>query len=207
MMAGWEHWSLVEVPLFAGVMASTHLTMSCGQTLMHYWLGHRRIGGALFRNHINFHHARYARDHLTSPLPEPGKGNNTPYFYVPVILAGAAVWCVLPPGLFIAVSLAAGTSFFVHVWLDKAYHADSTYLSRFAWFRRKQQLHFTHHLHANSNFAVVDFFWDRLLGTYREPDPTPAPGTEASGVRIQGAYAKYLAGSPTPPAAENTHRP
>jgi sterol desaturase/sphingolipid hydroxylase (fatty acid hydroxylase superfamily) len=43
-------------------------------------------------------------------------------------------------------------------------------LERFAWFRRKQQLHFVHHLHANRNFAVIDFFWDRLFGTYREPD-------------------------------------
>ena len=42
--------------------------------------------------------------------------------------------------------------------------------TRFAWFRHKQQLHFVHHLHADSNFAVIDFFWDRLLGTYRRPD-------------------------------------
>jgi sterol desaturase/sphingolipid hydroxylase (fatty acid hydroxylase superfamily) len=25
-------------------------------------------------------------------------------------------------------------------------------------------------MHANSNFAVIDFFWDRVLGTYRNPD-------------------------------------
>jgi sterol desaturase/sphingolipid hydroxylase (fatty acid hydroxylase superfamily) len=25
-------------------------------------------------------------------------------------------------------------------------------------------------MHANSNFAVIDFFWDRMLGTYRKPD-------------------------------------
>ena len=36
--------------------------------------------------------------------------------------------------------------------------------------RRKRQLHFAHHLHASSNFAVIDFFWDRMLGTYRKPD-------------------------------------
>jgi sterol desaturase/sphingolipid hydroxylase (fatty acid hydroxylase superfamily) len=43
-------------------------------------------------------------------------------------------------------------------------------LERFAWFRRKRQLHFAHHLHANSNFVVIDLFWDRILGTYRKPD-------------------------------------
>ncbi len=40
----------------------------------------------------------------------------------------------------------------------------------FAWFRRKQELHFVHHRHAGSNFAVIHFFWDRILGTYRRPD-------------------------------------
>jgi sterol desaturase/sphingolipid hydroxylase (fatty acid hydroxylase superfamily) len=47
-------------------------------------------------------------------------------------------------------------------------------LSRLAWFKRKQQLHFVHHTHANSNFAIIDNFWDRLLGTYRNPDADDA---------------------------------
>ncbi len=54
--------------------------------------------------------------------------------------------------------------------LRQACHAQETKLVRFAWFGRKQQLHFVHHVHADSNFAVIDFFWDRLLGTYRLPD-------------------------------------
>jgi sterol desaturase/sphingolipid hydroxylase (fatty acid hydroxylase superfamily) len=170
MIANWIRWSLVEIPLCALVVVSTHAVMSCGQTLMHYWIGHRRIGGVLYRNHINFHHAHYAKGHLTSPDPEAGEGNNTPYFLIPVFLAGAAVYFVLPLFMFVAVTVAAATSFAAHVWLDKAYHVQGSYLERFAWFRRKRQLHFVHHLHANSNFAVIDFFWDRLLGTYRDTD-------------------------------------
>ena len=69
-----------------------------------------------------------------------------------------------------AKALAAGASFYAHVYFDKAYHVEGSRLERFAWFRRKQQLHFVHHLHANTNFAVIDFFWDRLLGTYRNPE-------------------------------------
>jgi sterol desaturase/sphingolipid hydroxylase (fatty acid hydroxylase superfamily) len=53
---------------------------------------------------------------------------------------------------------------------DKEYHVEGSWLHRFAWFRRKQELHFVHHRHANSNFAVIHFFWDRILGTYRRPD-------------------------------------
>ena len=172
MTAGLAHWSLIDVPLFALAIAGTHLVMSCGQTLMHYWLGHTRLGGRLFRNHINYHPAHYARGHLTSAVGEGNEGNNTPYFLIPTIVAGAAVFLILPLGLFIAVALTAGASFYAHVYFDKAYHVEGAYLGRFAWFRRKQQLHFVHHLHANRNFAVIDFFWDRVLGTYRETDRT-----------------------------------
>ena len=51
-------------------------------------------------------------------------------------------------------------------------HAERSNLARLAWFGREQQLHFVHHLHANSNFGVIHAFWDRLLGTYRSPDRT-----------------------------------
>jgi hypothetical protein len=48
-------------------------------------------------------------------------------------------------------------------FFDKEYHVEGSRLQRFAWFRRKQELHFVHHRHANSNFAVIHFFWDRFL--------------------------------------------
>jgi sterol desaturase/sphingolipid hydroxylase (fatty acid hydroxylase superfamily) len=180
MMAGWipawGHWALIEVPLFTLVILSTHLVVSGGQTVMHRWLGHRRIGGALFRNHINFHHTLYARGHLAAArdhvatAEEANDGNNTPFFLIPIALVAGVLFFVLPLGLFIAVMLAAGASFYAHVHLDKAYHVEGSYLERFAWFRRKRQLHFVHHLHANANYAVIDFFWDRVLGTFRKAD-------------------------------------
>jgi hypothetical protein len=60
-------------------------------------------------------------------------------------------------------------SFCAHVFFDKEYHVEESRLQRFAWFRRKQELHFVHHRHANCNFAVIHFFWDRILCTYRRP--------------------------------------
>jgi sterol desaturase/sphingolipid hydroxylase (fatty acid hydroxylase superfamily) len=63
--------------------------------------------------------------------------------------------------------VASAASFYAHVVFDREYHVEGSWFLRFAWFMRKQQLHFVHHRHANANFAVIDFFWDRLLGTYR----------------------------------------
>ena len=61
-------------------------------------------------------------------------------------------------------ALASAASFYAHVYIDKEYHIEGSSLERFAWFRRKRQLHFAHHLHANSNFAVIDFFWAGYSG-------------------------------------------
>ena len=169
-MVEWARWLLPGLPLFVLTAICTHLVVSSSQTLFHYGLGHHRIGGIFYRNHIRFHHTQYAKGHLVSSTYRGNDGNNTPYFLIPTILVAGAMFLVLPFTLFVVMTAASVASFIAHVYLDKQYHAEGSKLGRFAWFRRKQQLHFVHHLHANSNFAVIDFFWDRVLGTYRSPD-------------------------------------
>jgi hypothetical protein len=170
MMLELARWSVSELPLFALTATGTHLTVSVSQTLFHFGLGHHRLGGVFFRNHIRYHHTHYARGHLVSSTYRDDEGNNTPYFLIPTALAATVMFFVLPFDLFIVAAAASAASFYAHVYFDKAYHVQDCRLARFAWFRRKQQLHFVHHLHADSNFAVIDFFWDRLLGTYRTSD-------------------------------------
>jgi hypothetical protein len=161
-----------ELPLLLLTAVVTHLLMSFSQTLMHYRLGHRRLGGPFFRIHINFHHVHYSKDHLASLtyIKNDGDGNNTPFFLIPVALMLLATYFIFPLGVFIIQIIAALLSFSAHVYLDNQYHISGSSLLRFAWFRRKQQLHFIHHTHGDSNFALIDNFWDRLLGTYRNPD-------------------------------------
>jgi hypothetical protein len=167
---------LLNGALILATVLITHLVISFAQTYMHYRLAHRPLGGKLFRNHINFHHTFYSRDHLVSKTYLGKDGNNTPYFILPVCLAGIGTWFLLPFDLFVVQAVTCALSFYAHVFFDKEYHVEHSMLRRFAWFRRKQQLHFVHHRHADSNFAVIDFFWDRILGTYRKPDaPLPAP--------------------------------
>ena len=187
MMPGWERWAVSELPLLILAAIGAHLVSSAGQTLLHRWLGHQRWAGRFFRNHINFHHTYYARGHLTSAVYRGEEGNNTPFFLIPVLLAGGGVFFLLPHELFAAAALGGAASFAAHVYFDKVYHVSGTPLERFAWFRRKQQLHFVHHLHANSNFAVIDFFWDRLLGTYRAPDEAPPERPPAPARRTRRA--------------------
>jgi sterol desaturase/sphingolipid hydroxylase (fatty acid hydroxylase superfamily) len=179
---------LPELPLILMTAVATHLVMSFAQTLMHYKLGHHPMGGKFFRNHINFHHTYYSKDHLVSRTYLGDEGNNTPFFFIPVFLVGACTYLVLPFDLFVVEVVACASSFYAHVFFYKEYHIQGSRLQRFAWFRRKQELHFVHHRHANSNFAVIHFFWDRILGTYRRPG---AGQTQANGtLRINSTARK-----------------
>ena len=147
---------------------AAHLMMSLGQTLFHRYLGHTRIGGQFFKNHIGFHHTNYSEDHLVSNQRPGRDGNNTPFFLIPSALVIAISYWVLPFNLLIVQITAMSISFYAHVYLDQQYHVEGSWLRRFAWFVEKQQLHFSHHRDGNHNYAVIDNFWDRLLGTYKK---------------------------------------
>ena len=110
---------LPELPLILLIALATHLVMSFAQTLMHYKLGHNPIGGKFFRNHINFHHAHYSKDHLVSRTYLGDEGNNTPFFFIPVFLVGACTYLVLPVDLFVAQLVACAASFYAHVYFDR----------------------------------------------------------------------------------------
>ena len=161
---------ILNLSLFLLVAVATHLVMSFGQTLLHYRVAHHPIGGKLFRNHINFHHTHYADDHLVSRTYLGDEGNITPYFFIPLFLVGGCAYLLLPLNLFVVTVIASAASFYAHVFFDKEYHVEGSRLQRFAWFRRQQELHFVHHRHANCNFGVIHFFWDKILGTYRMPN-------------------------------------
>jgi sterol desaturase/sphingolipid hydroxylase (fatty acid hydroxylase superfamily) len=161
---------VLTLSLFLVTAVGTHLVMSFGQTLIHYRVAHHPIGGAIFRNHNNFHHTHYSDGHLVSRTYLGDKGNTTPYFLIPILVVGGCAYFLLPLNLFVVMVVASAASFYAHIFFDKEYHSERSRLQDFAWFRRKQELHFVHHRHADSNFAVIHFFWDRILGTYRRPN-------------------------------------
>jgi len=159
----------IDVFLYCLTATIAHFSMSLGQTLFHQYLGHCRLGVRFFRNHVKFHHAHYSGNHVVSTQYLDNGDNNTLFFLAPIALVVGLSYLFLRFDLLAVQLTAMSLSFYGHVYIDKQYHVAGSWLGRFSWFRRKQQLHFTHHRHANCNFAVIDFFWDRILGTYREP--------------------------------------
>ena len=86
-------WFLSELPLFVLTAICTHLVISIGQTLFHYGLGHHRIGGIFYRNHIRFHHATMPRAIWCPPLIVATKETTRPTFSSPQ--SSSQVGCIL----------------------------------------------------------------------------------------------------------------
>ena len=170
----------IDVFLYCCTAMSAHFLMSLGQTLFHRYLGHRRLGGRFFKNHLQFHHGHYSGDHVVSTNYLDNGDNNTLFFLSPVALVVGLSYFFLRLDLFMVQLAAMSLSFYGHVYIDKQFHVAGSWLGRFSWFRRKQQLHFVHHRHANCNFAVIDFFWDRILGAYRSVEATRAAATSSA---------------------------
>jgi len=168
-----ESWLIYQFPVYCLIAIGTHLIVSFSQTYMHYKLGHHPRGRRLFSNHINFHHTNYAKDHLVSKVYLDDEGNNTPLFLIPAFAVATFTYFILPVDLFLVHVIVSAASFYAHVYFDNEYHVEGSWLLRYEWFRRKQALHFVHHRHANTNFAVIHFFWDRVLGTYRKSSSSP----------------------------------
>jgi sterol desaturase/sphingolipid hydroxylase (fatty acid hydroxylase superfamily) len=160
-----------------------HFLMSLGQTLFHRYLGHSRFGGRFCKNHVQFHHAHYSGDHVVSTRYLDNGDNNTLFFLMPVAVIISLSYLFLRLDLLVVQLAAMSASFCGHYYIDNQYHVAGSSLGRFAWFRRKQQLHFIHHRHGNCNFAVIDFFWDWLLGTYRRVEAGGCIVTSAASPR------------------------
>jgi sterol desaturase/sphingolipid hydroxylase (fatty acid hydroxylase superfamily) len=137
------------------------------QTVLHRWVGHRPLMRSIYRSHTGSHHRIYRGDTFEQPAYRKDE-KSVSHTFVPAA-AGIAVlaWLVLPADLWMVAIATVAATFALHVYLHVQYHLTHSRLERFAWFRRRRELHRRHHLDPRTNFGVVEFFWDRAMGTFR----------------------------------------
>src|SRR5437588_13104454 len=103
--------NLASFLLYAVTATSAHFVISLGQTLFHRYLGHRRLGGRFFKNHIQFHHAHYSGDHVVSADYLDNGANNTLFFLSPAALVVCLSYFFLTFDVFVVQLSAMSLSF------------------------------------------------------------------------------------------------
>jgi sterol desaturase/sphingolipid hydroxylase (fatty acid hydroxylase superfamily) len=156
---------LIEFAEVLAVALGTYYLAALIQTVLHQALGHHRQGGKFFRAHLGNHHAIYSRIFTTKSYIDEDE-SLTVYYLAPVAICSALAFWLLPLPFAVTVLSAFLFSFTAHVYVHVQYHLEDSVLERSRWFRRRRYLHQLHHEQPNRNFGVMEFFWDRLLGTY-----------------------------------------
>ncbi len=139
------------------------------QTLAHRAFGHARRILPIYASHTLGHHAQYARNALLQDQWIRTERHVLWYYAFPFTAIAAALG--LAAGWLVLASYLAGLAFsvWVHVKLHREYHIRGSTLERYQWFLRKRSLHFVHHRQVRRNYAIVEYWIDRVLGTYRAP--------------------------------------
>jgi len=139
------------------------------QALLHRFFGHRQLILSIFKSHTGSHHTIYSATNFERPVYSTEEASVT-YTIIPVavIIPGVAYF-LLSPYLTIVAGVTVTATFLANVYLHVQYHLESTWLTRFNWFNKYKELHRMHHIDQTTNFGVIGFICDRLMGTLCKP--------------------------------------
>jgi sterol desaturase/sphingolipid hydroxylase (fatty acid hydroxylase superfamily) len=172
---------LVVILKHVVVGVATYYTTSFVQTLFHRIFGHTRRIAKLYDVHVTGHHAQYSPQMLSDQWIRTEQ-HITWYYAIPFTpMALTALW-LLSFSFFVVYMLSLAFAIWWHVFLHRQYHVRGSWLERFEWFCEKRRLHFVHHERPRRNYAIVEYGWDRLLGTF---DASPGSPVHSSRFQIQ----------------------
>ncbi|NQV85711.1 MAG: sterol desaturase family protein [Woeseiaceae bacterium] len=158
----------MEILIFISVAVASYYLMSIVQTVLHRDFGHRKRIDAVFSAHAIGHHGQYNKHKLQSETFVELESHALNYYGIPIVVIAVLVYLLAGPLVMTAHLLGVFATFRWHIYLHEHYHLINSPFERFAWFREKRRLHFIHHIDARYNFAVVEFWIDRLMGTRKE---------------------------------------
>ena len=140
------------------------------QTTMHRAFGHHNRIQVIYETHSQGHHAKYPPQKLTSDQFEDAEQQVMWYYAFPFVPTGLLVFWLGGSG--ILAGYVTGLLFAVwwHTYLHEQYHLNHSFWHRFVWFQQKRELHLIHHCHARQNYAIVEYWIDRIMGTYKDKD-------------------------------------
>jgi sterol desaturase/sphingolipid hydroxylase (fatty acid hydroxylase superfamily) len=135
------------------------------QALLHRFIGHRPLIRSIYRSHAGSHHTIYRPEAFEQPAYRKDEASVTHTFLPAAIALGVVAWALLPLDLWLVAAACVAITFLLHIYVHAQFHIEASALERFSWFRRLKDLHRQHHIDPDTNFGVLEFMCDRLMGT------------------------------------------
>lgn len=138
------------------------------QAVLHKLFGHHNRIHRVYQVHAQGHHALYPPHRLLSEKFIDSEQHLMWYYAIPFVPIGLIVYGF--GGLSVLIGYLSGLVFSIwwHIYLHEQYHLRNSFWGRFSWFKKKKQLHLIHHCHVHYNYAIVEFWIDRLMGSYQD---------------------------------------
>ncbi len=147
----------------------TYQVICVTQAVLHRYIGHKRLIPFVFDSHTKSHHTIYSNGIFESSIYSKDEASITYTFILFAMLIGGVAYLLLPFLLFIAAFLTITASFAIQIYLHAQFHLANSWLQRFVWFKRYKEIHRIHHINQNSNFGLINFNCDRMMGTFISP--------------------------------------
>lgn len=143
----------------------TYYFVAIVQTVFHRLFGHKNSISAIFETHAKGHHQIYRFPKLLTETYLDDEYSVMWYYSIPVM--PVFVFIYLYCSLLVTFGFISGMvlSIWWHIYMHKHYHLKNSYWDRFDWFVKKRELHFAHHLNVKTNYAIVEYWIDDLMGT------------------------------------------
>src|SRR5438552_6777706 len=121
-----------------------HYLGSLIQMSLHWFVGHRPLGGVIHRTHMLEHHGIYSGAALVADTYSDEEKSATPYYAAPAVALGGAAYATLPLDIFVVLVAALSASYAAHVYVHTQYHLSRSWLRRFGLLHRNRVLLFVH---------------------------------------------------------------
>lgn len=154
---------------FCIAVCITYYYSAIVQAITHRLFGHHNRIRAIYDTHARGHHAKYVPGRLLTDHWEDSEHHVLWYFALPFVPIAAGVAWFTPIPCFAGHVIGLVASIAWHIYLHKQYHLRGSRLAKFKWFRAKRALHFAHHKKVRRNYAIVEYWIDRVMRTYAKP--------------------------------------
>lgn len=157
---------------------ATYYFVAVIQTVFHKLYGHKNRINVIFRAHAKGHHGKYRPSNLLTDTWIDSEQHVMWYYSIPVV--PVLILLIFFASVEIVTGFSCGLVFSIwwHIFLHKQFHLKNSFFEKYSWFQKKRELHFIHHLNVKTNYAIIEYWIDNLMGTKNTVGKIPHITTE-----------------------------
>lgn len=153
---------------------ATYYFVAIVQTILHKLYGHKNRIDIIFQTHAKGHHGKYKPSNLLADKWIDSEQHVMWYYTIPLLPILIFLILFASPKIIIGSLCGLAFSIWWHIFLYKQYHLKNSFFEKYNWFQKKRDLHFIRHSNVTTNYAIIEYWIDSLMGTKNTINKLPS---------------------------------